>query len=80
MSEQIVSYQTFLGGGEVLGVRHLGSKLSVLLQKSERTKKIISAKSFPEWKLGASQEQQEILEVQAQGNKRTSCLLLDKWQ
>lgn len=34
-----------------------------------------------ERKLGESQQQQqEILEVQAQGNKRNSCLLLNKWQ
>ena len=29
---QTVKHQTFLGGGEVLGVRHLGSELSGLLQ------------------------------------------------
>lgn len=71
-------FQTFLGSGEVLGVRHLGSKLSILLQTNDRMRKMI-AKSFPDWKLGASREQQEILEMQAQGNKRNSCLLLNKW-
>lgn len=34
----------------------------------------------PSGNLGASQEQEEILEVQAQGNERNSCLLLNKRQ
>lgn len=33
MNVRVESYQTFLGSGEVLGVRHLGSKLSILLQE-----------------------------------------------
>lgn len=58
-----LSNHTFLGGGEVLGVRHFGSKLSILLQNMKSVRKR-TAKSF----LCGNLEQQEILEVQAKGN------------
>lgn len=76
MNVWVESHQTFLGSGEVLGVRHLGSKLSILLQE-------ISEGEKDDWdnlSSRASRERQEILEVQAQGNKRNSCHLLNKRQ
>lgn len=76
MNVWVERYQTFLGSGEVLGVRHLGSKLSILLQEISEGEKDDGDNLSSQ----ASRERQEILEVQAQGNKRNSCLLLNKRQ